>query len=820
MMKYEAPEQLLDLSQLDESQDTTVNGLQSFNISTQSRYSSAITYPREIMTMVWKRVKRSGHQASKYNFNILFKELIIDSERKPEKVQIAVMHRRRRYACESRPLEKSFSSENKYMITWPELAADTINFNTTLFKDPSKEQFDNKEWTLIAEEITKKGKTRPLAAVQLNFAFFVNQNPDVKTELKLKLRCLQKDVNNCTLSLILSSTLVKEGNAMDDDIQSQASVSSVKIPIDIPLLTDDNEKITEGVKKITKDFEDWKDEKEISIKPTPPPVIKQAWGEPAPTTTTNEERRRHSRNDEPPPPLPPHRISTSRQSDSFEHDIIPSVSGHSHPTPPQHLPTDRRQSIHTVIKNLPPPPPTPKKDEPLLDWCQRVTAGYKGVKVTDFSRSWRSGLGFCAILHRYDPSLIGEFEMLDFSGSKAGQKENCKRAFDAATTIGVNRALDESEITIYPNEKNITSYLSTLRAALQGTEWVDNLDQRKSEYRISTVYGLSEPEKNVMRDLERMRLLRGEDEPDRMETMKSVEPIKMAEGKVTHKIRMTSHSTSVEDEKPIIIERNEEPRPFGRSRRDSIKELEDHQAQLERMQDEMRRLADEAVRESTSPKSPKSPPPPAPFEPKLNGSDRGAAVLSEEEQNQRRREEAKRLLEGVLNNSGDAITISSTLKQKGRQQQQYNFYSVRSAQASPAMERKNYGHQRHGSDLSANAYPPSTSTNSRNALPGMQPSSSAFDRVKRYGSMRGAELAETLSQFMGPITADSTRSHQPYDNSLNATPTRKITTSFEKNVINVEDINEELQKIAERIQEVENLGRHVQERIQSAGKFF
>uniref|UniRef100_A0AC34FWM4 Uncharacterized protein n=1 Tax=Panagrolaimus sp. ES5 TaxID=591445 RepID=A0AC34FWM4_9BILA len=133
------------------------------------------------------------------------------------------------------------------------------------------------------------------------------------------------------------------------------------------------------------------------------------------------------------------------------------------------------------------------------------------------------------------------------------------------------------------------------------------------------------------------------------------------------------------------------------------------------------------------------------------------------------------------------------------------------------------GHQRHGSDLSANAYSPSTSsnnglsTNSRNALPGMQPSSSAFDRVKRYGSMRSAELAETLSQFMGPVTADSTRSHQPYDNSLNATPTRKIITSFEKNVINVEDINEELQKIAERIQEVENLGRHVQEKIQSAG---
>jgi DNA repair exonuclease SbcCD ATPase subunit len=97
----------------------------------------------------------------------------------------------------------------------------------------------------------------------------------------------------------------------------------------------------------------------------------------------------------------------------------------------------------------------------------------------------------------------------------------------------------------------------------------------------------------------------------------------------------------------------------------------------------------------------------------------------------------------------------------------------------------------------------------------MQPST--FDRVKRYGSMRSAELAETLSQFITPvIPADSSRGHQTYDNSLNATPTRKIVTSFERNVIHVEDINEELRKIAERIKEVENLGQHVQEKIQSA----
>ena len=30
------------------------------------------------------------------------------------------------------------------MVVWPDLAADTITLDTTLFKDPNKEQFDNK----------------------------------------------------------------------------------------------------------------------------------------------------------------------------------------------------------------------------------------------------------------------------------------------------------------------------------------------------------------------------------------------------------------------------------------------------------------------------------------------------------------------------------------------------------------------------------------------------------------------------------------------------------------------------------------------------
>ena len=37
----------------------------------------------------------------------------------------------------------------------------------------------------------------------------------------------------------------------------------------------------------------------------------------------------------------------------------------------------------------------------LLVWARRMVAGYPGVRVTDFTQSWRDGLAFLAILHRY-----------------------------------------------------------------------------------------------------------------------------------------------------------------------------------------------------------------------------------------------------------------------------------------------------------------------------------------------------------------------------------------------------------------------------------
>ncbi|XP_059933088.1 uncharacterized protein LOC132475793 isoform X1 [Gadus macrocephalus] len=103
----------------------------------------------------------------------------------------------------------------------------------------------------------------------------------------------------------------------------------------------------------------------------------------------------------------------------------------------------------------------------LLHWCQEVTKGHKGVKITNFSTSWRNGLAFCAILHHYHPDKI-EFEMLD----PYDIQSNNKKAFDGFAECGISRLMGPSDMFMLavPDRLIVMTYLNQIRTHFTGQE--------------------------------------------------------------------------------------------------------------------------------------------------------------------------------------------------------------------------------------------------------------------------------------------------------------------------------------------------------------
>ncbi|XP_053383352.1 EH domain-binding protein 1-like [Mercenaria mercenaria] len=102
----------------------------------------------------------------------------------------------------------------------------------------------------------------------------------------------------------------------------------------------------------------------------------------------------------------------------------------------------------------------------LLGWCKEVTKGYKGVKVTNLTTSWRNGMAFCAVIHHFRPDLI-EFSKL----APHDIKGNNRIAFDAAARLGIPRVIEPSDMVLLavPDKLAVMTYLHQLRSYFTGT---------------------------------------------------------------------------------------------------------------------------------------------------------------------------------------------------------------------------------------------------------------------------------------------------------------------------------------------------------------
>ncbi|XP_059394952.1 calponin homology domain-containing protein DDB_G0272472 isoform X10 [Carassius carassius] len=126
-----------------------------------------------------------------------------------------------------------------------------------------------------------------------------------------------------------------------------------------------------------------------------------------------------------------------------------------------------------------PSPGLVTSSQSLLEWCKEITKNYKGVKITNFSTSWRNGLAFCALLHHFHPEII-DFDALE----PHNIKQNNKAAFDGFASLGISRLLEPSDMVLLsvPDRLIVMTYLCQIRAHFTGQELsVLQIEQNNSQ---------------------------------------------------------------------------------------------------------------------------------------------------------------------------------------------------------------------------------------------------------------------------------------------------------------------------------------------------
>lgn len=430
------------------------------------------------MSSVWKRLQRVNKRAAKFQFTASYQELMVEATAKWQPNKLCVVWTRRNRRCATQPLmwESTICNPYRGLVVWP--VPENVEVTVTLFKDQRCQHFEDKDWTFVIEDVSKSGRRLKVASSPINMSKYASMTP-TQTEIKLNLKPHSKKVVEAYLRFTLSCKLIREGKATDEDMQSIASLMSINTLSDHDIGNLD-------------DFDDESEAEKSNMSAEISQIASQfgllASGQSLTNTVDhslkcdNSVVREDSASTTPSLGSPVKSSVNSSVNSSIAESpekLDPGKKDQSEPD--SFLSTNGSDASYQILDDASLSWISDKEEQSveskdgnsgvavddLLTWCEDVTKGYRGVKITNMTTSWRNGLAFCAIIHHFHPDLI-DFDSL----SPHNIQDNCKLAFDAAESIGIPKVIEPTDMVILavPDKLAVMTYLYQLKAHFSGQE--------------------------------------------------------------------------------------------------------------------------------------------------------------------------------------------------------------------------------------------------------------------------------------------------------------------------------------------------------------
>uniref|UniRef100_A0A0N5C1L3 EH domain-binding protein 1 n=1 Tax=Strongyloides papillosus TaxID=174720 RepID=A0A0N5C1L3_STREA len=756
---------------------------------------------------VMKKIRRDKNNVSQVRFTIIPTELLLQHTQrwsKDESVEviIAVEHGNRRYTTNKRILEPSFIDLSRGLIAWPQSLVDPITFVTTIYKDKKNNDYIDKKWYITAYQISEKKKKKTLAVCPLNVKYFVNSN----YEVTLKLKSGNSHIEGGQLKLIIRRELLNEISSHDEsDRGSLLSFNS-------------SARVSEDREFEKIEIPD--DKKKYDIDPTD--VLKSSKIN-VEVTKKEIEDNKITKNDFINPSITGENIGDLEKQTLEEiindiNNLNSNGKGVSNDITFRSDDKNKKCSVEYL------------ENESLSNWAIRVTKGYRSIRISDFCRSWKNGLALCAVIHKYRPDLIPQYNSLCFTNTIDGMAKNCSIAFEAGKKLGVTPTMDEREWATLPDQSSVKLYVESLRRALlldagqiESSSSLPDKDNKKreSDHRISSYLQLTETEKNITEEFAKLKREREEgDSIDYKSIPESSEngldkKIKRKES-LADELKLHKISNSKTD-----IRREEAKQLLEKAARDIDMDNE----RRKKLKEEAKKLINDALDDSS-----------------LSGNNMGNL----------KRTASIRSTNGSI--GGGSTTDLRTLSLASRD---ISFRKFKKINPSPSLSKKtrtetpiipacsrpsrkisNQGSIENLSKSVYMPYPRSQSQSRYSSQTSLTDTTSGdpygvwdkFDKFKRYGSMRGQELAGNISEYLKKNSFTNLTNIQPIapsnffsqyksgndnvgQNSNTDTPTRKLVNKWEKDIHNIEKISQEQQRIQERLNEIEYLEKALRKKM-------